>query len=94
MRTWAILLGGMIIWTVHFFTLYIIASIWLTTPLARWLTLAVTLLCLAAVALGLVHLRRHDDGSSMDRWVHTIASAGLGVAGIAIVWQGLPALLS
>ena len=94
MRTWALLLGGLIIWTVHFFALYIIASVWLTTPLARGLTLALTIACLGAVGLLLVGMQRRQADTDMDRWVHVVASVGFGIAGVAILWQGLPALLA
>jgi len=93
-RTWALLLGGLIIWTVHFFALYIIASVWLTTPLARGLTLALTIACLGAVGLLLVGMQRRQADTDMDRWVHVVASVGFGIAGVAILWQGLPALLA
>lgn len=93
MRIWALLLGGLVLWTIHFFALYIVASIWLTTPLARGLTLLITLLCLGAVAFFLFRARRHEAGTAMDHWVRAVGSVGLGIAGVAILWQGLPALL-
>ena len=93
MRTWALLLAGLVIWTVHFFALYIVGSIWLTTPLARALTLALTLLCTGAVAMFLVRARRYLPETAMDRWVRSISLVGLGVSAVAILWQGLPALL-
>jgi hypothetical protein len=94
MRTWAFLLGGLIVWTVHFFALYIVASIWLTTPLSRGLTLLITAACLGTVAWLLCRAQHHDAAAAMDRWVRAIALAGLGLAGIAILWQGLPALIA
>lgn len=94
MRTWALLLSGLIIWTVHFFALYIVASVFLTTPLARWLTLVVTIACLVAVAGAARLARRSARDSAMDDWVRTVALLGLGLSGIAILWQGFPALLS
>ncbi|KKC27272.1 hypothetical protein [Sphingomonas sp. SRS2] len=93
MRTWAFLLGGLVIWAVHFFSLYIVASIWLSSPLARGLTLLVTLACLGGVGVLMLRGYRHDAGTAMDRWVRSVAIVGLGLAGIAILWQGLPALL-
>lgn len=93
MRTWALLLGGLVTWTVHFFALYIVASIFLTTPLARGLTLALTVACLGAVAFLAVRARRLSARTAMDQWVRAVALLGLGVGGVAILWQGLPALL-
>ena len=59
MRAWALLLGGLIVWTVHFFTLYTIGSIFLTTPLARLLTILVTAACLIADLLLLFRRAAH-----------------------------------
>ncbi|WP_084690995.1 OB-fold domain-containing protein [Sphingomonas sp. SRS2] len=89
MRTWAFLLGGLLIWAVHFFSLYIVASIWLSSPLARGLTLLVTLACLGGILYLVVRGRRHDGGTAMDRWVRSVAtvrdtlSANIGHAGAA-----------
>jgi len=95
MRAWASLLGGLIVWAIHFFALYFAASIFLTSALTRAITAAVTLLCLAAAAwLTWRAWRRrqaHDDGFA--QWSDGIAILSGGVALIAVVWQGLPALL-
>jgi hypothetical protein len=92
-RTWALLLGGLIVWTVHFFALYAVASVFLTTPLARALTGVITLACLGAVAFLIVRVRKFGTASAMDRWVHAVSLVGLGLSGVSILWQGLPALL-
>jgi hypothetical protein len=91
-RSWGFLLGGLIVWTVHFFALYGIASIFLTTPLARLLTLAISLACLAANAL-LFRWVVGADATQIDPWVRTIALYAAGVSTLAILWQALPALL-
>lgn len=93
MRTWSLLLAGPILWAVHFFTLYIVASVFLTTTLARGLTLAITAACLAAAAFAARRARRQMGETAMDQWVRTVALVGLGISAVAIVWQGLPALL-
>lgn len=94
MRGWAFLLSGLIVWTVHFFALYIIASIFLTTLLARALSVLVTLLCLGACALLIVRIVRRDTPADMDRWMRAVALCGVGLSGLAIVWQVLPAFLA
>lgn len=93
MRGWRFLLGGLIVWAVHFFACYIIASIFLTTPLARGLALLVTLGCLVAVALLFAYVRRSGARAATDAWMRAVALWGIGLSAIAIVWQGLPALL-
>ncbi|AQR72834.1 hypothetical protein [Sphingomonas sp. LM7] len=93
MRGWTYLLGGLIVWAVHFFALYFLASVFLTTPLARGLTLLVTVLCLAAAALLLVRIRRSDAATQLDGWMRAVALYGTGLSIVAILWQALPALL-
>lgn len=93
MRTWLFLLGGLIVWAVHFFALYAVASVFPDMLVARVLTVAITLPCLAADLLLFVHARRREAGSAMERWVKGAALSGIGLSGIAVVWQMLPALL-
>lgn len=93
MRGWALLLGGLIVWTVHFFTLYAIASIFLTTTLSRLLAGVVTLACLAADALLLRHGLRGRQADGFDGWMHRVAALVAGLSFVAVLWQGLPALL-
>jgi hypothetical protein len=94
MRGWRFLLAGLIVWTVHFFALYIIASVFLTTPLARALVVLVTVICLAACALLLRRMIRSTAPTETDGWVRTVAMCGVGLSALAIVWQVLPAFLA
>lgn len=96
MRPWAILLGGMLVWTVHFFTLYGIGSIFLTTTLARVLVAIVTVACLAAAAWLLRGALRagREESDDFTAWKHRITALIAGIALIAILWQGFPALLA
>ncbi|MDF2493859.1 hypothetical protein [Sphingomonas sp.] len=95
MRAWAWMLGGMIVWAVHFFAVYIVASVFLTTNTARILTVVMTLACLAADGWLIARLR--GVGSSGDDpfrdWMRWIALTGAGLSMIAVLWQGLPALI-
>lgn len=97
MRPWLLMLGGLIAWAVHFFTLYIIASIFLTTPLARVLTLIVTVLLLAADGALLWWLLRDISSDAHDdivRWRRMLAVLAAAIAFVAIVWQAFPAVLA
>ena len=97
MRVWAFMLGGMIVWTVHFFALYIVASIFLTTPLSRILTGLITLACLAADGVLLAWAARLLRGGGSDqfgRWQLRLAALMAAVSLVAVFWQGLPALLA
>ena len=93
MRTWVTLLGGLIVWALHFFALYAVGSIFLTTDLARGLTIVLTVACLGI--LGLVGLRtwrgRHSDAAG--RWARVVALWGVLISAIAILWQGFVAVL-
>lgn len=97
MRTWAFLLGGMAVWTVHFFGSYGIASI---LPerilLAKLLSGGLTLACLAALAS---LTRRSWTAVSRERdtvsdWIALMASMLNAIALVAVFWQGFPALLA
>ena len=96
MRTWVFLLGGMLVWTVHFFGIYGLASIFLTTPLARILTGILTLACLAAVAW----LARRSwaayqaEQDEVSGWVALLATLINAISFVAVLWQGFPAVLS
>lgn len=86
------LLGGLAVWAVHFFALYIVASIFLTTPVARTLTLLISLACLGADGLLFAWVIRADP-SRTDRWIRTMAPHAIALSTLAIFWQALPAIL-
>jgi hypothetical protein len=96
MRRWAFLLGGLLVWTLHFFALYGIASIFLTTPLARILVGIITLLCLAGLAalLGRSWSLYRSEPDEVSGWLALIATLANAISLVAILWQGLPALLA
>ncbi|TFI57052.1 hypothetical protein E2493_16995 [Sphingomonas parva] len=95
MRSWAYLLGGLLVWTVHFFGLYTASSILLTSTTARVITALLTIVCLAIAgtlaARGWAGRARAPD--EVVHWVHTIAALSGAIAFLAVLWQGLPALL-
>lgn len=96
MRFWRNLLGGLILWTAHFFAIYIIASLWPGTLLARVLVLMATILALAVAGwrsmLVLRNMRAVPD--DFTRWSRGLALLGYALAGTAILYQGAPSLLA
>lgn len=95
MRTWAYLLGGLLIWTLHFFALYAAASIFLTSSTTRIIALLVTLPCLGAAGwlAFAAWQRRGRPADPFGRWTNHLAALSGGVGFVAVAWQGLPALM-
>ncbi len=93
MRDWIFLLGGLLVWTVHFFGLYGIAEIFGATPGGRLAVFGLTGLCLIADAILWVLAGRLRVADSFTRWLRSVARLGAALSLIAVVWQALPALL-
>lgn len=100
MRRWAWMLGGLIVWTVHFMGVYAIASLAdvvsrADDPRWRMFGLAFSAACmLAALVLAgwaARRLRRRTDPSA--HFGDQLALLGAGVATVAIVWQALPTVI-
>lgn len=95
MRTWRFILAGMLVWTVHFFGAYILASIFPErVPIARALAAGLTLACLAALVL---LIRRSlaavaQDGDELSGWSAMLASLLNAAALLAVLWQAFPIL--
>lgn len=97
MRAWLLMLGGLIVWAVHFFALYILASIFGTTMTARLGTAVLTLACLAAdgaILAATLPALRGDQAADLDRWIRGAGAVGAGLSLVAVAWQGLPALIA
>lgn len=96
MRTWGFLLGGLLVWAVHFFLLYGIASLWPGTKLAHWLTLAATIPAVAADA-GLLWLaaalRLRTSSDELRGWVIDVGAVSAALSLVAVLWQALPAIV-
>lgn len=90
------MLGGLLVWTAHFFGLYIVASIFPETGLARVLAGVLTL---AGLAVDAYLLRRaaaelkRDKTEEVRRWQAVVAALAAAVSFVAVLWQGLPALI-
>lgn len=95
MRSWLIILGGMLVWTVHFFALYALASILGSSLAARIGTGLVTLACLGADAWLLVLAGRWSRaGAETPAWVGAVGRGMAAVSIVAVLYQGLPAILA
>lgn len=100
MRTWVFMLGGLIVWTIHFMGVYGIASIAEVAGRADdagslWTVAALTALCAAAdIALLLKAWRRGRRATGdLAPFQTSMAGLGAGFSLIAVIWQGLPALV-
>ncbi|MFN3814961.1 hypothetical protein [Brevundimonas sp.] len=100
MRHWAYMLGGLIVWTIHFMGVYGIASVADVAahaghPLARAAVVAFTGVCLVAAGwLTVVAARRwRRGGDEMAGFTDAIAATGGAVSALSILWQGLPAVV-
>lgn len=95
MRQWLFALGGLLVWTAHFFAIYIAASLFPGKALASWLTLGLTLIALVCVgwlALGAWRVWRARGGDELSPWLGGIALMGAALSAIAILYAGLTAI--
>ena len=95
MKSWLILLAGLLAWTAHFFAVYAIASLLPGRAEARWLVVLVTAIALAATSwllLRALRVRRSSE-DEIDRWIGRGSLLGCALALVAIVYQGLPAAI-
>ena len=100
MKAWAYMLGGLVVWAVHFLGVYVIASVadvagGADHPVSRGAVGMFTLVCL--IAAGWLTLdagrRWRRAGDEMAGFVSAVAATGAGVAVVSILWQGLPAVV-
>lgn len=97
MKTWAWMLGGLIVWAMHFLGVYLISSLAdvVTTaddPRWRMAGLAFSGVCgLITAALLWAAARRLRRRTPL--FPDQMAALGAGVSLIAIVWQALPTLI-
>ena len=97
MRTWLYLLGGLLVWTIQFFGLYIFSSLFPDTMLARVLGGVLTFVGLTANVLLLryaVGSLRSGDPEEVRHWTHYLATLGAAVSLVAVFLQGLPVILA
>lgn len=97
MGRWIWMLGGLIVWTIHFMGVYAIASLADVVSRAddpgwRMIGLAFSGVCLlAAVVFTIVAIRRSRQiVESPVGFGDQLAMLGGGLAAVAIAWQALP----
>ncbi len=93
------MLGGLIVWTIHFLGVYVIASVGDVAadadhPLSRAAVGVFTVVCLmAAGGLTVMAARRWRRGGDEMGFTDIIAATGGAISAISILWQGLPAVV-
>ena len=95
MHEWRNLLGGLLLWAIHFFAVYIIGSVFPGKRIAAALVL-ITTFAIIAVTLTLAinafrAISEMHDG--LQRWMSDLSLLGYLIGGLAIIYQGLPAIL-
>lgn len=89
MRSWLILLGGPLVWAVHFFGLYGIGEF---AP-SIGAVLILTVVCILANLWLMWRFRRLRVAEAFSGWRRFVAMGGVGLSLVAVVWQSLPALV-
>lgn len=97
MPRWRLLLGGPLVWALHFGVIYAATSASevipnFTAAIARAAILMVTVLCLIACAWVLRSALRQPHSEALTAFWRTVAATGAVLAIIAIIWQTLPAV--
>lgn len=90
MKSWLLLLGGLLVWTAHFFGVYAIAEI---AP-RPWLVIILTLICLSANIWLLRIILRLPHDEHFTAWRRSVALGGVMLSLLAVGWQALPAIAS
>ena len=100
MGRWIWMLGGLVVWTIHFMGVYAIASLAdvvsrADDPAWRMTGLGFSAACvLAATAITVAALRRvRRTADPATGFGDQLALLGGGLATVAIIWQALPTLI-
>lgn len=100
MRAWLLALGGLLVWALHFGGVYAIASVAdvvaeADAAPARALSGLFTLACAAAdgVLLWLIVRRARGAADPLAGFLSSVGALGALFSLVAVLWQGLPALL-
>lgn len=97
MRTWGWMLGGLIVWSIHFLGVYLISSVADVVATAddlRWRMAGVVFsaVCIL-VTCGLLWTSLRRLQVEPARFADQLAALGAATAVVAIAWQTLPTLV-
>ena len=93
MKSWLILLAGLLLWAAHFFLLYGIGEF---AGDGRGARIAAGLATVAAIGLAAGigwRIWRMDTAAGFASWRRGVALFGLILGAVAILWQSLPAMI-
>lgn len=93
MKSWLIIMGGLILWAVHFFLLYLLAEFGGSGTGVRLAASLCTLVLLGAAAWMFVAVSRETPGDPFAWWRRRAAMLALAFGGLGIVFQYMPVLL-
>lgn len=93
MPSWLIMLGGLWVWALHFFALYAIGEFMDEETRARPWVVALTLVALIADGILIAVILKQTPADTFERWRRSIAATAAALSGLAVLWQGLPALI-
>lgn len=99
MQRWFYMLGGLLVWAVHFVGVYAIASIGdivarADDPVWRMIGLVFSGMCVTAgVALLIQALRRGRGGNDVSALANVLAATGAGIGVVAMAFQSLPTVV-
>jgi hypothetical protein len=94
MRSWIVMLWGLLIWAAHFFALYGIAEFAGPSAGSRAAVVLLTASALGLVALGAYRLRPYPTSGDFAGWSVRLGRGALLLSALAIVWQAFPAFLN
>jgi hypothetical protein len=92
-RGWRMLVAAMIVWGAHFGTIWTTSSVFGSGPTARWIVLGLTAAALVATSAIAYHLLRRRSDDPLEGWLRSLGLLGCALAGVSILWQGLPAII-
>jgi hypothetical protein len=95
MPRWRLLLGGPLIWAMHFGAIYAVTSVshvatGATNLIARIVVISISAICVVACGWIVMISLRRPPSDGLEAFWRTIALTGAILAAIAVVWQTLP----